>query len=99
MSKTATRETTIQFNNTQPTLLSQLQQQQQTGTTLARVGTISASTSSGNFITYDAPKTKPSKVAAKKQKEKSQVEIGPGPAVLIAIGKTGQGKMCEQAIE
>ncbi|KAF8934114.1 hypothetical protein BGZ58_005933 [Dissophora ornata] len=99
VSKKATGETTIQSENTQPSPLSQRQQQQQAGTTLARVGTISTSTSSSKFIAYDAPKTKPLKAAAKKRLEKSQIEIGPGPAVLIAIGKTGQGKMCEQAIE
>ncbi|KAG0297059.1 hypothetical protein BGZ98_000714 [Dissophora globulifera] len=63
---------------------------------LARAGTVSTAGGvtggGGNFITHAVPKSKPLDATTLKSKEKSHIEEGPGPVVLVAIGKTGQGK-------
>ncbi|KAF9435348.1 hypothetical protein BGZ76_006456 [Entomortierella beljakovae] len=60
---------------------------------LTRVGTVSANTAANaNFFTHFVPKKPRDIFSQDSTPENAHMENGPGPAVLIAVGKTGQGK-------
>ncbi|KAF9359857.1 hypothetical protein BGX26_011234 [Mortierella sp. AD094] len=98
--KTGAR-TTIQFeDNRSPPLSSQ--RQQTNGRTfsgasvdspLTRTGTVSSNAAvNANFLTHFVPKKSLDVLAQNPAPDNTHVGGGPGPAVLLAIGKTGQGK-------
>ncbi|KAF9175583.1 hypothetical protein BGX21_001586 [Mortierella sp. AD011] len=98
--KTRTK-TTVQFDDNQPPPLSS-QRQQTNGRTssgtsvdspLSRSGTVSSNAAfNANFLTHYVPKKPLNILAQNPEPDNTHVGDGPGPAVLIAIGKTGHGK-------